>query len=78
MASVVYWLWLSAIKGVSVRTKYRLLEHMGSPEAVFFAEERAFRDLELSEREKKALDDKNLRTAKAMHTMMLEKVSQNF
>ena len=66
MASVVYWLWLSAIKGVSVRTKYRLLEHMGSPEAVFFAEERAFRDLELSEREKKALDDKNLRTAKAI------------
>jgi len=66
MASVVYWLWLSAIKGVSVRTKYRLLEHLGSPEAIFFAEERAFRKLELSEREKKALDDKNLRTAKAI------------
>ncbi len=66
MASAVYWLWLSALKGIGVRTKYRLLEHLGSPEAVFFAEERSYRTLELTEREKKALDDKNLRTAKAI------------
>lgn len=45
MASMKYWLWLTT-RGLSARQCYMLQHHFGSPEAVFFADETALRQVE--------------------------------
>ena len=39
MAGTKYWVWLSERKGLSMRVKLQLLEHFGTPENIYFAEE---------------------------------------
>ena len=39
MARVKYWIWLSCVENVRPMAKYRLVEALGGPERVFFAEE---------------------------------------
>ena len=64
MSVLRYWLWLSALRGVGVRTAARLLEEAGSPEEIYFTRST---DLDrfpwLTAGEKAALSDKELDTA---------------
>lgn len=39
MSALKYWVWLSALKGLSARSKYLLVEHFGGASELFFATE---------------------------------------
>jgi len=59
-----YWIWLSTRKYLSGRDKRSLLEHFGTPEAVYLADEFEFRQLVcFSDRKLASLLDKDLRDA---------------
>lgn len=65
MASLKYWVWLSSRPGIGAYTANRLLDRFGSPEQVFFADERAYREIPaLRKNDIAALSDKNLFDAK--------------
>jgi len=46
VSSLKYWIWLSSISGVSPVTASRLLKHFGTPELVFHADSREYKDVE--------------------------------
>lgn len=66
MAPLTYWVWLSALSGVGPAAKNRLLRAFGSPEQIFFADEKAYdeADIALTPAEKNALCDKSLAEAR--------------
>ena len=39
MAGLKYWVWLSEVKGLTNHSKLLLLDHFGSPENIFYADE---------------------------------------
>ena len=57
---LVHWIWLAHRPGLGPRTKAELLRHFRDPEAVYFADEEALGNLELSTEARAALLDKNL------------------
>ncbi len=62
MASMKYWLWLTT-RGLSAHQCFLLQRHFGSPEAVFFSEDAALRQVEgLRESSLQRLRDKSLDT----------------
>lgn len=61
MSTLKYWLWLTTRKGLYGANALRVLEWFGTPEAVFFADEREYDRLpELTGQIKNALKDKDL------------------
>ncbi|SHH63733.1 DNA processing protein [Sporobacter termitidis DSM 10068] len=65
MASLKYWVWLSTRPGVGAGAANRLLEWFGTPEQVFFADEKSYADIpSLRKNDLAALGDKNLLAAK--------------
>ncbi|MBQ9459138.1 MAG: DNA-processing protein DprA [Oscillospiraceae bacterium] len=46
MAGTKYWVWLSECKGLSTSARLRLLEHFGSPEAIYYADEEDYLHVE--------------------------------
>lgn len=65
MASLKYWVWLSSRPGIGAYTANRLLDRFGSPEQVFFADERAYGEIPaLRKKDIAILTDKNLCDAK--------------
>lgn len=73
MAQLRYWIWLSALPGLSLKGQRRVLQHFGSPEEAFLADKTALEGVEgLNEGERKALLVKDLRLAE----MTLEECSQ--
>ena len=57
---LVHWIWLAHRPGLGPRTRVELLRHFRDPEAVYFADEEALGNLELSTEARAALLDKNL------------------
>ena len=57
---LVHWIWLAHRPGIGPRRKAALLEHFRDPEAVYYAQEEALRQLEPSAEARAALLDKNL------------------
>ena len=43
MAGLKYWVWLSEVKGLTNRSKLLLLDHFGTPENVYYADEDEYR-----------------------------------
>ena len=39
MAGLKYWVWLAEVKGLTNRSKLLLLDHFGTPENVYYADE---------------------------------------
>ena len=72
MARVKYWIWLSCVENVRPLAKYRLVEALGGPERVFFAEEAEIAAVEgVLPSEVKALCDKSMeRVAKVLSDCM--------
>lgn len=64
MSQLRYWVWLSTLPGLSSRGQLQLIEHFGSPEAVFLSDRSALEQLEgLTERELTVLSRRDLRRA---------------
>ena len=64
MSQLRYWLWLSTVQGLSLRGQLQLVEHFGTPEAVFLADRSALEEMKgLTQRELTALSRRDLRTA---------------
>ena len=64
MSQLRYWIWLSTLPGLSLRGQLQLMDHFGSPEAVFLADRDALTAVEgLTERERTALSRRDLRRA---------------
>ena len=62
-----YWIWLSSLRGVGAATAVKLLDKMGSPENIFFADRDTYILNGVASREADLLMDKNLaRTAQIM------------
>lgn len=55
-----HWIWLATRKGVSDRLKVTLLERFSDPEQIYFAAKRDYEEMELTVKEVKSLQDKNL------------------
>lgn len=67
MASLKYWLWLSTRRGVRPEQAGRLLEHFGTPEQAYYADEEAYGMVEgLTPAARTALLDKSLARANAI------------
>ncbi|MBQ2830484.1 MAG: DNA-processing protein DprA [Oscillospiraceae bacterium] len=43
MAGLKYWVWLSSLQGISGISRHLLLEHFGSPESIYYADEEEYR-----------------------------------
>lgn len=39
MAGLKYWVWLNECRGLTARSRVRLLDHFGSPESIYYADE---------------------------------------
>ena len=67
MAQLCYWIWLTTLVGLSAQSQLRLIEHFGSPEAVFRADTRDFYQVEgLRRKELSALKFRDLRRAETV------------
>lgn len=60
MSSLKYWVWLAEKKGMGSAAKLALVQAMGGPDKVFFADEEALRLQGLSAKALEALRDKSL------------------
>lgn len=61
MATLKYWVWLSALTELSPKTRYELIRAFGDPQSVFFADEKQLAErISLNERERRVLLDKSL------------------
>lgn len=64
MSQLRYWIWLSTLPGLSLRGQLQLVDHFGTPEAVFLADRDALTGVAgLTERERTALSRRDLRRA---------------
>ncbi len=64
MATLKYWVWLSALTELLPKTRYELICAFGDPESVFFADEKQLsKHISLNERERRVLSDKGLERA---------------
>ena len=61
MAALKYWIWLSALPGLTNRSKLQLLEHFSSPEEIYYADAEAAVTAGLSREQAQRIDDKSLR-----------------
>lgn len=60
MAALKYWIWLTTRRGIAPLQTFRLLDHFGTPEAVYFADREEYRLSGLTEWQQRALLDKSL------------------
>ncbi|SMC46795.1 DNA-processing protein DprA [Papillibacter cinnamivorans] len=64
MSSLKYWLWLSTLRGVGSAMKLRILDHFGTPENAYYADDGEYRLIpDISEAALGALGDKALDNA---------------
>ena len=62
--SLRYWLWLTTVKGLSLRSQTGLVRHFGSPEAVYLADREALEQADcLTAQELSLLERRDLREA---------------
>ena len=67
MAALKYWLWLTNVPGLSNRSRWQLLEHFGSPEEIYYADEERLQLAEgVSTAQLALLRDKSLRRAETI------------
>ena len=64
MAALKYWIWLTNVPGLTNRSRWLLLEHFGSPEEIYYAEEGRLQLVEgLPSQQRELLQDKSLQRA---------------
>ena len=57
---LLHWIWFAELKGISLLHKHRLLERFSDPEELFRMGDNAVQGLDLGEKERAFLQDKNL------------------
>ena len=64
MAALKYWLWLTNVPGLTRQSCWQLLEHFGSPEEIYYADEGNLQLVDgLSAEQRQRLQDKSLQRA---------------
>ena len=66
MAALKYWIWLTTRRGLAPLQTFRLLDHFGTPEAVYFADREEYRLSGLTEWQQRALLDKSMGGAESI------------
>ncbi|MBE7003778.1 MAG: DNA-protecting protein DprA [Ruminococcaceae bacterium] len=67
MAGIKYWVWLSECKGLAGQTRLRLLDHFGTPENVYYADEEDYLHVEgMTRKLVSPLADKSMEAADAI------------
>lgn len=70
---LLYWIWFAELKEISLLHKRRLLEQFGDPEEIYRTSDRVFTGMEMPERERRALQEKDLRYAETILRDCLKK-----
>lgn len=60
MSALKYWIWLSTLRGIGAATAVKLLDKMGTPENIFFADKDAYITCGISAKDAEYLSDKSL------------------
>ncbi len=60
---LLYWIWFAELKEMSLLHKRRLLEQLGDPEEIYKSSDWVYERLQLPEKERRALQAKDLRNA---------------
>ena len=63
---LLYWIWFAELKEMSLLHKRRLLEQLGDPEEIYRSSDRVYERLQLPEKERRALQEKNLQDAESI------------
>ncbi|MBQ6539790.1 MAG: DNA-processing protein DprA, partial [Oscillospiraceae bacterium] len=66
MSALKYWIWLSERRGIGAATAHKLLEAMGSPENIYFADADDYARAGVKQRDIFQLMDKNMEGARAI------------
>lgn len=60
MSALKYWIWLAERRGIGAASAHKLLDLMGSPENIYFADREAYQDIGVKDRDIVTLLDKNM------------------
>ena len=64
MAGLKYWVWLNECRGLTNRSRALLLDHFGSPEDVYYADEAEYALVEGLSKSRSSCSPTNRRTAR--------------
>ena len=70
---LLYWIWFSELKSLSLQQKHRLLSHFHDPEELYHTADVVFERLQLPVSQRQALQDRNLQKAEAILKSCTEK-----
>ena len=70
---LLYWIWFSELKSLSLQQKHRLLSHFHDPEELYHTADVVFERLQLPVIQRQALQDKDLQKAEAILKSCTEK-----
>lgn len=70
---LIYWIWLAECKDISLIQKHRLLMQFQDPEALYHASDAFLSHMGVSEKHRRALAEKDLRSAKRILKSCMEK-----
>ena len=70
---ILYWIWFAELKDITLLQKQRLLEHFHDPEELYHTAEAVFQKLGLPEKERQALQNKDLKAAEQILRHCTEK-----
>lgn len=73
LSALKYWIWLSTVKGIGAATASKLLDKMGNPENIFFADKDTYLLNGISEKDAEKLMDKSLGRAMSVMDSCYEK-----
>lgn len=70
---LLYWIWLAELKDITLLQKQRLLEHFHDPEELYHTADGVFQKLGLPEKERQALQNRDLKAAEQILHRCTEK-----
>jgi len=70
---LLYWIWFSELKNLSLQQKHKLLSHFHDPEEMYHTADVVFERLQLPESQRQALRDRNLQKAEIILKSCTEK-----
>lgn len=63
---LLYWIWFAELREISLLHKRRILEQLGDPEEIYKSSDWVYEKLQIPERERRALQEKNLQNAEGI------------
>ena len=63
---LLYWIWFAELREISLLHKRRILEQLGDPEEIYKSSDWVYEKLQIPEKERRALQEKNLQNAEGI------------